>query len=124
MPARKATDATHELPPPPAPTARDANPWTVETAPGSVSRRHRFRRRTTGAAQDPVRRRSGPSRFAVAIAIAFLMLGIIFMRASEGAEFEDLAGVVFAMVVLILFAATRRRDRSRSAPRHEDRESG
>lgn len=122
MQTRKVTDETTQLPPPPAPTARDANPWTVEAEPGKASPRHRFRRRVAGGDQDPVRRRSGSPGFAVVIAIALLMLGVAVLRERQGGDFEDLAGAVFAMIVLILFAVTRRRDRKSSAPRHDDGE--
>ena len=123
MQPRKASDETTQLPPPPAPTARDANPWTVESAPGAASSRHRFPRRRSGVGQDPFRRRPGPSSFVVAIAIALLVAGLLFLRETAGADFEDLARVAFAMIVLVLFAVTRRRSRSRPAA-HRDQGQG
>lgn len=103
------------LPPPPAPTARDANPWPVGSAPREGrGRRHR---QPAGTPQEPVRRASAAPRIAVAVAIGLLMLGLLVTRFLEGGEFEDLAGILFAIVFLVLFIATRSRARRRSASR-------
>lgn len=112
MQTRKAVDEIPELPPPPAPTARDANPWSVETEP--VRGRRRRGRHARVAGRDPVKRSSAPPRIAVVLAVAFLMLGLAVMRIRESGEFEDIAGIVFAFVVLLLFAVTRGKSRRRS----------
>lgn len=117
MPTHKAADETPGLPPPPAPTARDANPWPVETEPGAgPMRRRALRRRTRTGQPDPVKRPSAAPRLAVGIAVALLVLAVVFLRLREGGNIEDLAGVLFGLVVLILFAVGRTSSGRRPRP--------
>ena len=124
MRTRDSTDAITEMPPPPAPTARDANPWPMESESRPVSRRHRrvLRRQpdaaSRGEASHPDKAGARPPGVAIALAVAF-MIAIGFIRLRNSGNIEDLAGVLFALVVLVLFIVTRkgRRKRSRSGGR-------
>ncbi len=108
MPTDKASNETQGLPPPPAPTARDANPWPVESEPGVGPTDRPFGRRATRArTPNPVKRSSAAPRLAVAIAVALLVLGVVFLRLRAGGDIQDLAGVLFGLVVLVLFAVGR-----------------
>jgi len=119
MKTRRPRDETTALPPPPAPTARDANPWTVEAARGSGQPRRGWRPEQA-ADRDPVKRNSAVPRLAIPVAFVLLMLGLAIMRIRESGDFEDLAGIVFAMVVLVLFAVTRAKAGRRAASRRQE----
>lgn len=108
MRTHKATEETPALPPPPAPTARDANPWPVESDRGGEPGHRRFARRTRKTHDlDPVKRSSVAPKLAVVLTVALLVLGVAFLRFREGGDIEDVAGVLFALVVLVLFTVGR-----------------
>jgi len=102
------------LPPPPAPTARDANPWTISDAPGTgrataaqgpAARRRRF---------EPDRSRARPGRerparfmpFAVLIFIAGAGVNLALQALREG----NVEAAIGALVIvgLVAFVLVRR----------------
>jgi len=121
MRTRDSSEGITELPPPPAPTARDANPWPMESGSTPASRRHgRVPRRppamSDGESHSRGEQGAKPPRVAIALAVAVMMMAIAFIRVRETGNIEDLAGVLFAMIVLVLFVVTRKgRGRRRSA---------
>ena len=68
----------------------------------------RFARRTRKThGLDPVKRSSVAPKLAVVLTVALLVLGVAFLRFREGGDIEDVAGVLFALVVLVLFTVGR-----------------
>ena len=113
----RTKDGPHEitrLPPAPAPTARDANPWSLETGqsrprPSGFPRRAKHRARHPGPEQ-----RS--QRAAVAIVIAVLVLGVVMMQVARGGDVGDLAEVALPLAMVAIFAISRLRGRRKRDP--------
>ena len=104
-----------QLPPAPAPTARDANPWPVPGAAQSPRRMPSIRK---SRGRDPATRpaREG-MRNLVALGIVAFILVSAALEALQGGGPETLIGMIVPLFILvILFLARRnkskRRDRS------------
>ena len=94
--------AATKLPPPPAPVARDANPWPMPRQQGEAARRPERTRvaKHPLASPDPVRSsRHGLSRF-VPIAVFLAILGSIASGAFEALGRGDRLGAIIPLVVL------------------------
>ena len=116
MRTKDGPDGITRLPPPPAPTARDANPWPIEARQGRPRPSGfppRARRRGGLPAQAPARR---SKRAAVAIVIAVLLLGVAMMQLARGGDVGDLAEVALPLAMVAIFAITRLRERRRRDP--------
>ena len=103
MPKAPDHPAATRLPPPPAPVARDANPWPMPRQQGEAPRRAE---RTRVVAKhplpspDPVRSsHHGLSRF-VPIAVFLAILGSIASGAFEALGRGDRLGAIIPLVVL------------------------
>jgi Flp pilus assembly protein TadB len=121
MQTRDAPEKVTPLPPPPAPPARDANPWQWPEEAGSAAqpqqpvllRRPGRRKATTQAA-------SQVPRLGLAIGIAVLVMVIALSKALGGAGPRDWAGVAFAVFLVVMVAVRRLRgSRRRSDPGRE-----
>lgn len=113
MRTRNGSDEITPLPPPPAPPARDANPWRLpeldRPATGSPSPRRPPRRQdapeTTGW---------GAPRIALVVVFVLLVLGLAVARMIEGGNPGDFAEALFPLVILAIFLVSRLRRRRRS----------
>ena len=114
MRTKDGPDEITRLPPPPAPTARDANPWPNEAKEGRPrpSGFPRRGRRRSGLPA-PARR---SKRAAVAIVIGVLLLGVVMMQLARGGDVGDLAEVALPLAMVAIFAITRLRERRRRGP--------
>jgi hypothetical protein len=106
-------DRITPLPPPPAPTARDANPWPI-SARQPTARRAALPGVTRGHGREP---RSGRSVLPslVAVAIALMVLVSALVRAGESSRFGDLVGPGIALFFVLIFAVSRLRRARRRA---------
>ena len=121
MPGPPDQPSTTRLPPPPAPVARDANPWPMPARKGEATRPAAAKSRLAKyplPSPDPVRAsRHGLSRF-VPIAVFLVILGSIASGAFEALGRGDRLGAIIPLVVLGVAAvsvwrgARRRRNRS------------
>jgi hypothetical protein len=131
MPKAPDHPTTTKLPPPPAPVARDANPWPMPEQQGGAPRPSMAQRREVpqspselliarqrNPAPDPVRSsRHGLSRF-VPVAVFLAILGSIAASAFESLGRGDRLGAIIPLVVIGVAAisvwrsARRRRNRS------------
>lgn len=111
----------HGLPPPPAPTAPDANPWQMSSG-GEVKRHEPRHPRAPGwppvprpPAPGPKDRRRGLPWFPLAVLLVILGTGVrTAIRALEDGDVEKAAGalVIFAVVVVVaLHRILKRRSR-------------
>jgi len=103
MPGAPDHPTTTKLPPPPAPVARDANPWPMPRQKGEAPRVRAERARVAKhplPSPDPVRSsRHGLSRF-VPIAIFLAILGTVATGALEALGRGDRLGAIIPLVVL------------------------
>ena len=115
MRTRTSADEITRLPPPPAPTARDANPWTVPGAEPPPQRMPSIRR---SRGRDPSNRpaREGMRNlFAIGIVAFIIVSGVV--EALQGGGPEALVGMVVPLFILgILFLARRRKSARRGGP--------
>jgi hypothetical protein len=102
----------HGLPPPPAPTARDANPWPMSSTPTGMPPRH---------PRAPVRRPSSPVSAAgaarprralpwIPLVVLFFILGTgvqMAIRALSEGDVETAAGALVILAVVALVALGR-----------------
>jgi hypothetical protein len=105
-------DEITQLPPAPAPTARDANPWQTSGAPQPPRRMVSIRK---PRGRDPTTRpaREG-MRNLIAIGIVAFILVSGALEALQGAGPEALIGMIVPLFILaILFLARRNKSRSR-----------
>jgi hypothetical protein len=118
MQTRNGTDEITPLPPPPAPPARDANPWPMPEASGQAARGPRALASIRRAGkQDPGSRPTDALRASVAIGLAVMIMTVALIQARKSGELEDLAGALFALFLLVMFAVTRLRKARRRAAR-------
>lgn len=118
-PANKVT----ELPPPPAPTARDANPWPLSG--GAVDGHATTAARRRGAAQAGApgagdsRRRSFLQGAAVPLVAALFMGVFAFLRGRKGESFEEYRGLLIALAVIAFIVISRIGARSSSGGKRD-----
>ncbi len=123
---REAREETTPLPPPPAPPARDANPWPMPSThvePGGhelARARPAAPRADTEPAGEAGDAGAAPG-VAVALGLAFMVLVGALVRFRESVDLADLTGVLFIIVMLVVFALTRVR---RAARRQARRRAG
>jgi hypothetical protein len=106
---------TARLPPPPAPVARDANPWPMPGRAGETPRAwsaklsdHQY------APSDPVRpSRHGLARF-LPIAVFFAIVASIVSGALESLGRGDRLGAFIPLIVIAIAAVSVWRSRRRS----------
>lgn len=114
MRTRDAADEITQLPPPPAPTARDANPWSVTGAPQAPRRVpaiRAVRRRDPGT-----RKLREGMRNLLALGIVAFIIVSAALEALRGGGPEALIGMVFPLLIVgILFLARRHKSRQRDA---------
>ena len=97
------------LPPPPAPPARDANPWPLPELDVS---------RSGAAPESPLQGwkhaagmdspQSTASKVSLAVGLVLLAAGIVLARVLGGEDIGDFLGAVFPLVVVVILLATRR----------------
>ena len=111
---RDNDDEITELPPPPAPTARDANPWPVTGTPPP----RRLTSLRTPRGRDPGTRKAREAmRNLLALGIVAFIIVSAALEALQGGGPEALVGVVFPLLVVgILFLARRRKSQRRDRP--------
>ncbi|MBS1200140.1 MAG: hypothetical protein H6R27_818 [Proteobacteria bacterium] len=109
MRARNEPDEVTPLPAPPAPPARDANPWPLPELdrPAIETPSPRRPRRRDGT---PEPGKATP-RIAVLAAFALLVLGLAAARMMEGGDAGDLAEALLPLLLLVIFIASRFRRR-------------
>lgn len=115
-------DAITPLPPPPAPTARDANPWPVTGVPGPARRTVLRRPRQ----RDPGQRkaREGLRNLLMLGVVAFILVSAL-MEALRGGGVGPLVGALFPLLILaVLFLARRRKSRNGGAGRTGQSDAG
>lgn len=100
--------ATSRLPPPPAPVARDANPWPMPGGPGTPRLARADRpppaRQPLPSSAPPSSSRHGLSRI-VPIAVFLAVLGSIASGAFEALRRGDRIGAIVPLIVLGIVAA-------------------
>jgi hypothetical protein len=105
-------DEITPLPPAPAPTARDANPWQTSGAAGPPKRMTSIR---TPRGRDPVTRpaREGMRNLVAIGIIAFILVSGV-LEALQGGGPEALIGMAVPLFILaILFLARRNKSKRR-----------
>lgn len=120
MRTRNGSDEITALPPPPAPPARDANPWQLpepDRPAGEAPSPRRPRRRA--GQSDP--QRTPQRRIALAAGIALLVLGVVVARLMGGEDVGDLAkSLAPPLIILIVVTARLRRRRRGIGERRKD----
>ena len=124
MKTRDSANDLTVLPPPPAPPARDANPWPMpeSDARPAPARSHPRLPKRVDTASEPARTPGGKSGLpsaAVVVAIALFVLGVAVLRFIESGDAKDLPGLAFAVVMLVFFAVSRIRRASRAGRRKQ-----
>ena len=123
MPGPPDHSTATKLPPPPAPVARDANPWPMPQRQGETrvrAERPRLAKYPLPPPLDPIRSsRHGLSRL-VPIAVFLAILGSIASGAFEALGRGDRLGAIIPLVVLGVAAVSV----WRSARRRSNRSSG
>jgi hypothetical protein len=118
MRTRDAPDAVTQLPPPPAPTARDANPWRLpelDRQPRRAPNPRRPLRRAARAAQDRPRRRV--LQTVLPLAFFALILAVALREAARSGDFQEMVGVALPLLLLAVFVVTRLRASRRRSSR-------
>lgn len=109
------------LPPPPAPTARDANPWQMSSAPAGDMHPPRQPRapgragRPSPPANGPARRKRGVPWFMLLVLFAIIGTGVqMVIRALAEGDLETAMGalVVFAVVAVVTLGRIMSRRKS------------
>lgn len=117
MQTKDTPEKISALPPPPAPPARDANPWPwPEQANAGTRRPDRFSaiRRVAGPT-GPRRANHVLPRLGVAVGMAALVLVIALNKGLGGGGPEDWIGLMFPVLFLVLFIASRLRKAGRQS---------
>lgn len=118
MKTHEAKDTVTLLPPPPAPTARDANPWPVSETNRQPGRTTPFSiRRPQRSDRKPRPRRSAlGSMFAIGVAAFILVTALI--QALRGDSPQDWGGVAVTVFFLVMFVVSRLRSSRRRSERN------
>lgn len=120
MRTRNGSDEITALPPPPAPPARDANPWRLpelDRPAGEAPSPRRPRRRDPR----PDARRTPQSRIALAAGIALLVLGVVVARMAGGEDIGDVAKSLAPLLIIVIVVVSRLgRRRSRAGESRKD----
>ena len=123
MPRAPDHPTTSKLPPPPAPIARDANPWPMPQRQGETrerAKRPRIARQPLPPPPDPIRSsRHGLSRF-VPMVVFLAILGSVASGALKALGRGDRLGAFIPLIVLGVAAVSI----WRSARRRNHRASG
>ena len=125
MPGAPDHSTATKLPPPPAPVARDANPWPMPQRQGETrvrAERPRIAKHSLPPPLAPVRSsRHGLSRF-MPIAVFLVILGSVASGALEALGRGDRLGAIVPLIVLgltafsVWWSARRRSNRSSGIP--------
>jgi len=112
MQTRNGPDEITALPPPPAPPARDANPWPLPELDRPVTgplplRRPRRREDAPAPERTPQR------RIALAAGIALLVLGVVVARRMGGEDVGDIAKSLAPLLIIVIVVTARLRRRRR-----------
>jgi hypothetical protein len=121
MRTRNGSDEITALPPPPAPPARDANPWRLpelDRPTGEVPSPRRPRRREGQSDSQ----RTPQRRIALATGIALLVLGVIVARLMGGEDIGDVVKSLAPLLIIVIVVASRlgRRRRKVGERRKDD----
>ena len=110
MRTRDTAEEITQLPPPPAPTARDANPWPLSSVQQPARRTPSIRRpRARKATMHPAR--EGMRNLLFLGIVAFIVVSGV-VEVLQGGGPEALAGIAIPLFILaILFLARRRKSR-------------
>ena len=131
MKTRDSAGTVTKLPPAPAPTARDANRWSLSSGgmDGTHSSAAQHRRPVREA--DPVAGAAGQTRrrpflqgAAVPLLAALVMGVFAFLRGRKGDSFEDYRGLLIAAAVIAFLVISRLGRRAASRPRTRNGRSG
>jgi len=111
MRTRDSADEITQLPPPPAPTARDANPWSTSGSPRPPRRMPSIRR---PRGRDPSSRpaREGMRNLVAIGVVAFIIVSGV-LEALQGGGVEALIGMVIPLFILAVFFLGRWRKSKR-----------
>jgi hypothetical protein len=124
MQTKDAPNEITRLPPPPAPPARDANPWPwPEQARGAERRPSRLASIRRAGRRDRQEPPASPALSkSVAIGVAILVMTMALIEALGRGGAEDWAGAVFVVLLLVIFALRQLRGASKRAARRERRD--
>lgn len=126
MKNRPAADGMTELPPAPAPTARDANRWPLSSGArdgqaGTPARTPRRRRATPGGGEaGATRRRSFLQGASAPLVVAIVMGAIAFLRGRGDDFFDSHKGLLIALAIIAFIIFSRVGKRASSGHKHGD----
>lgn len=112
MRTTNGSDEITALPPPPAPPARDANPWRLpelDRPAGQAPSPRRPRRRE----EPPGPERTPQRRIALAAGIALLVLGVVVARLTGGEDIGDVVKSLAPLLIIVIVVTARLRRRRR-----------
>lgn len=116
MQTKAAPDKTTPMPPPPAPPARDANPWPLPEQERSAGARPESTYRA-GGRDVGTQPRAAALQLTLAIGIAvFVMTALLYRTLGSGSP-KDWVGVMLAVLLLGVFVLVRLRRARRRANR-------
>ncbi len=124
MKTKDPTDEVTKLPPPPAPTARNANRWPLSGGALDGHAETTARRRRAAQAGTPeaggTRRRSFLQGAAVPLVAALVMGVFALLRGRKGESFEEYRGLLIALAVIAFLVISRIGARSSSGGKRRD----
>jgi len=112
MRTRNGSDEITALPPPPAPPARDANPWRLpelDRPAGEAPSPRRPRR----LEHTPAPERTPQRRIALAAGIALLVLGVVVAQLMGGEDIGEVAKSLAPLLIIVIVVTARLRRRRR-----------